>query len=57
MKKAYMTPLAEVVKTETETMICQSTEISIDVTETPFDDKEFDLLDNANLGNVFDGLW
>ena len=59
MKKAYIMPLAEVVKTETETMICQSTDISIKITDTdtPFNDEKFELLDNANLGNVFDGLW
>lgn len=55
MKKAYISPLAEVVKTETEQMICQSIDF-------PISDQEFnsDLTITDNVGsfdNVFEGLW
>ena len=54
MKKAYISPLAEVVKTETEQMICQSIDLPIS------GDYNTDLTITDNEGsfdNVFEGLW
>ena len=57
MKKIYMQPLTEVVKINTEQMICQSLEI-IEGNPDKFlmkDDSDFDLSDGTEI-NVND-LW
>ena len=51
MKKVYIMPLAEVVKTETEEMICQSLP-----TKKSYEDG-IKLLENDDFENVFENLW
>lgn len=51
MKKVYMMPLAEVVKTQAEEMICQS--ININGAETPFNEEEMDILGKDGLEDLW----
>ena len=53
MKKTYIIPLAEVVKTETEEMICQS----IIISGEEFNGDDMTILDNDTFENVFEDLW
>lgn len=55
MKKVYIMPLAEVVKTEAEELICASP--SIKVGQGPYNDDDFELLKNEELDEVIKGLW
>ena len=50
MKKVYMMPLAEVVKTQAEEMICQSINIKA---ETPFDEEDMDILGKDGLEDLW----
>ena len=50
MKKVYIMPLAEVVRTETEEMICQSI-------KTGDYNSNIEILENDDFENVFEDLW
>ena len=54
MKKAYIMPLAEVVKTETKELICQS---SVLFSEETVGEDHVGILGNDNFENVFENLW
>ena len=55
MKKTYISPLAEVVKTEMEQMICQS---SFTLGETITDsDPGFEKASAEDFSAIFEGLW
>ena len=51
MKKTYIMPFAEVVKTETEEMICQS------LPQMGEYQDGLQVLDNDEFENVFENLW
>ena len=52
MKKAYIMPLAEVVKTETKELICQSSLPKMDEYQDGMQ-----VLGNDEFENVFENLW
>ena len=52
MKKAYMIPLAEVVKTETEELICLSL-----IEDSYVDGKNAGVFEKDDFENVFEDLW
>ena len=54
MKKAYIMPLAEVVKTETKEQICQS---SVLFSEETVGAGHVGVLGNDEFENVFEDLW
>ena len=56
MKKTYMAPLMEVVRTEAEEMICQSI---ISIKESPITGAEdgFIKADKDDASSIFEDLW
>ena len=54
MKKTYISPLAEVVKTEMEQMICQSFKIGDTITEG---EDGFEKASAEDFSAIFEGLW
>lgn len=56
MKKTYIMPLVEVVKTEAEELICISQEFLID-SEKGFDGTDLEILEKNDFENVFENLW
>ena len=52
MKKVYTAPLAEVVETGMEEMICQSFSVGKDYNES-----NMEILENAEADYVFEDLW
>ena len=51
MKKTYIMPFAEVVKTETEEMICASLPVQGKYQE------DLEILEKDDFENVFENLW
>ena len=54
MKKTYISPLAEVVKTEMEQMICQSFNIGESITGN---EDDFEKASAEDFSAIFEGLW
>ena len=53
MKKTYMAPLTEVVRTEAEQMICQS----LGIKEAPYNESTMTIGDKDDASSIFEDLW